>query len=334
MRTLKIGLIGLGFWPREAYVPILKKLDTVEVTAVSARSESTRQFAREQFGEELKTYADYRDLLADEAVEAVMIALPHSMYTQVLPTALAADKHVFCEPPLSHVPGDIADMLALIEASAKVVQFDLELRYLPAMAAVKRLLESGRIGRPMMAKVRLHCDWRRGIAEAQNENEREGFFPWVSCWYLDLLDCVFPQPPARATVTGGYAQADHMMDHGFATLEFVGGGIGQYEFFLLGGKEISIGLDILAGDGEIQVDIPSGKWQWRKTNQPFTQEHNPASEPVHGFQGMRESIAGFVDAALQDKQVLADVDVARRVHAGMVACMLSERAGHTVEVGR
>ncbi len=334
MKSLKIGIIGLGFWPREAYVPILKSLDTARVVAVSARSESTRKFACEQFGDELQTYADYRDLLADESVEAVMIALPHTLYTEVLPAALAADKHVFCEPPLSHVPGDIANMLAAIEASTKVVQLDLELRYLPVMAAVKRLLESGQIGRPMMAKVRLHCDWRRGITEEQNENEREGFFPWVSCWYLDLLDCVFPQPPARATVTGNYAQAQHMMDHGFATLEFAGGGIGQYEFFLLGSKEVSIGLDILTSDGEIQVDIPSGKWQWRKTNEPFQQEHDPASEPAHGFQGMRESIAGFVNAALQGEQVLANIDVARRIHAGMVACMLSERAGHTVEVGR
>ncbi|MBN2292784.1 MAG: Gfo/Idh/MocA family oxidoreductase [Pirellulales bacterium] len=334
MKTLKFGLIGLGFWPREAYVPILRELDTAEVVAVSAASEATRQFACEQFGESLKTYPDYHDLLADDAVEAVMLALPHALYPQALPAALASGKHVFCEPPLSHIPAEIANMLALMDASTKVVQLDLELRYLPVVEAVKNLLDSGSVGRPLMSKVRLACDWRRGVIEKQNENENEGFFPWVAAWYLDLLDCVFSQPPARASVTGDYAAAAHMMDHGFATLEFDGGGIGQFEFFLLGSKEVSITLDILAEGGEIQADIPSGKWQWRKTNEPFQQEHNPASLPAHGFEGMRECITSFVDAALNNTPVLADVDVARRIHAGIVACMLSERAGHTVEVGR
>ncbi len=334
MQTLKIGLIGLGKWPRQAYIPILKQLDTARVVAVSAASDSTRQFARRQFGEELETYADYRHLLANDAIDAVMLALPHSLYAQVLPAAVAADKHVFCEPPLSHKPAEIANMLALMEASAKVVQLDLELRYLPVVAAVRRLLESGRLGHPMTAKVRLLCDWRRGITEEQNENERQGFFPWVSPWYIDLLDCIFSQPPLRASVSGGYAGADHMMDHGFATLEFHGGGIGQYEFFLLGSKQSSISLDIYASDGEIHVDITSGKWQWRKTNEPSVQEHHPAWQPSHGFRGMVECIEGFVDAALQDKPVLADIDVARRIHAGMVACMISERSGQTVEVGK
>ena len=333
MKTLRIGIIGLGYWPRQAYIPILKQLDRARVVAVAAPSNSTRQFALEQFGDELKIYADYHDLLADDSIDAVMLALPHSLYAQALPAALAADKHVFCEPPLSHKPAEIANMLALMEASTKVAQLDLELRYLPVVAAVRRLLEGGRVGRPMMARVRLLCDWRRGITEEQNENEREGLFPWLSPWYLDLLDCIFPQSPVRASVTGAYAGADHLMDHGFATLEFAGGGIGQYEFFLLGSNEISISLDILTSDGEIQVDIPSGKWQWRKTNEPIVQEHDPASQPAYGFVGMRECIEGFVDAALQDKPVLADTDVARRIHAGMFACMLSERARHTVEVG-
>ena len=325
MKTLKIGLIGLGEWPRQAYIPILKELDTVEVVAVAASSSATRQFAREQFGDGLKTHADYQDLLADESVEAVMLALPNTLHAEALPAAIASGKHVFCEPPLSHLPEEITNILAAMDDCRQIVQLDLELRYLPMIAAVERLLKSGRIGTPLMAKVQLCCDWRRDSDGQQNANERQGFFPWLSCWYLDMLDCVFPASPLRARVTGAYSCGGSLMDHGFATLEFSGGGIGQYEFFLLGGKTTTINLSVFASDGEIEADIVSGDWSWRKTNGPLHQEHHPASQPAYGFQGMRECIAAFADAALEGKPVLADVHVARRIHAGMVACMMSER---------
>ena len=334
MKTLKIGLVGLGQWPRQAYIPVLKELATAQVVAVAASSSATRQFACEQFGEGLKTYGDYRDLLADDSVEAVMLALPNTLHAESLPAAIASCKHIFVEPPLAHKSEEISSILDSMEAYRQVVQLDLELRYLPVIAAIKRLLESGEIGKPLMAKTRLCGDWRRGSDGRQNANERQGFFPWLACWYLDLLDCVFPTPPVRASVTGAYSCGGSLMDHGFATLDFSGGGIGQYEFFLLGSETVSISLSVFASDGEIEADLVSSDWSWRKTNGPLHQKHSPASQPVHGFRGMRECILGFIDAALEGKPVLADVHVARRIHAGMVACMLAERTRQSIVIDK
>ena len=62
MNPVKLGLIGLGEWPRQAYVPVLKELDTVRVCAVAAQSSATQEYAREQFGSQTAVYDDYRDL--------------------------------------------------------------------------------------------------------------------------------------------------------------------------------------------------------------------------------------------------------------------------------
>lgn len=332
MKTLKIGLIGLGEWPRRAYVPALKELDTAEVAAVAARSVETRQYAREQFGDGLKTYADYGELLADESIEAVMLALPNTLHSQAIKDALASGKHIFCEPPLAHDAEEIAGIVNIMETCRQAVQLNLELRYLPVIAAVKRLLDSGEVGQPMMSKVRLLCNWRRGVQGQQNDNERRGFFPWLSCWYLDLLDCVFPAMPLRASVSGAYASGGSLMDHGFATLEYCGGGIGQFEFFLLGSDSLSITLEIFTTDGEISADIVSGNLSWRKTGSPRQCESHPAASPAYGFEGMRECIEAFVDAALAGNPLPANARLARRIHAGMTACMVAEESKQTVVV--
>ena len=91
MTTLKVGLAGLGEWARNAYVPILQELcaaGQVEITAVSARSEATRQVARELLGPDVQLYADYSELLQDTTVEAVFLALPNALHSQAIEAAL------------------------------------------------------------------------------------------------------------------------------------------------------------------------------------------------------------------------------------------------------
>ena len=69
MGAIRLGLIGLGAWAREAYVPVLKELADVDVCAVAAKSEATRTFAREQFGDDIALYDNYAALLQDKNVE-------------------------------------------------------------------------------------------------------------------------------------------------------------------------------------------------------------------------------------------------------------------------
>ena len=155
---INVGLIGFGKWARQAYVPLLGELPQVRVTAISARSQATRSLAKQTFGAETKTFADYHDLLDDSTVDAVLIALPNSFHATVLQAAATSGKHLFFEPPVAEDAETATYVLDALTASQCVVQADLELRYLPVMDDVLRLLQSGTIGEPLMAKIRLWCD--------------------------------------------------------------------------------------------------------------------------------------------------------------------------------
>jgi predicted dehydrogenase len=313
-------------------VPILKGLDRVEVAAVAAKSEATRQYAREQFGEGVTLFADYRELLRDAHIEAVTLALPNAIHAEVLGEAVGSGKHVFYEPPIAHSGEAISRILGAMRASGRIMCPDLELRHVPAVRALGERLRAGAIGDPLTVSVKLWCNWGYGGGKWNCSPEEEGFFPWLGCWYLDLLDYVFAAAPERATVTGGYAANGQLLDHGWASLEYPAGRIGRFEFNLVAVDGLDARLKVLGSTGEAEVDVIGGGLRWRGADKAWHEANHPASEPVCGFVGMRECLNAFVDAVRSGGAVEADIEVAGRVHAAMLACAESEAARATVDV--
>lgn len=332
MSHVRLGLIGLGEWPRRAYLPILKDLDGVEACAVAAKSSATRQYAREQFGEQVVVYADYRDLLKDTVIEAVTLALPNSIHEEALDAAVSSGKHLFYEPPIAHSPEAIVRILDAMAASNRVIQPDLELRYLPVIRALRECLSTGVIGSPLMASVSLRCNWGHNGGLWNDNPADQGLFPGLGCWYLDLLDCVFAVPPERATVTGGYAANGRLMDHGWSSLEYPAGRIGRFEFNLIAVDEREVGLRVLGDGGEANVDVIRGILRWRQPLGGWHEATHPASEPVCGFVGMRECLRAFVESVRTGTPPEANLGVAHRVHAAMLTCAQAEAARTTVNV--
>jgi predicted dehydrogenase len=331
MKPVRLGLIGLGEWPRQAYLPVLKESrESVEVCAVAGRSSATREYVREQLGEEVLVYADYRDLLNDPAIEAVTLAVPNPMHREALEAAVASGKHVFYEPPIAHSPESIARLLGAMAASDRVIQPDLELRYLPVIDALGDLIGTGPIGEPRMASVRLWCNWGYGGGRWSYNPQQEGFFPWLGCWYLDLLDCVFAAAPERATVTGGHASNGRLMDHGWASLEYPAGRIGRFEFNLVAVAGLEVGLSVLGSSGEADADLIRGGLRWCGPDGAWHEALHPAFQPACGFVGMRECLNGFLQSVRTRRPPKAGVEVARRVHAAMLACADAEASRSAV----
>lgn len=315
--NVRIGLIGFGNWVRTSYVPILKTVEGVDVVAVSARSAASQQAAAQMLGGDVKPYADWRDMLADDAIDAVMIALPAALHAQVTSAAAKTGKHVFFEPPLGRDRAECDSVMAALEQSSRVIQCDLELRYVPAVREARRLLDTGAFGDVLMAKITHWCDWSKTFgAEAGDE----GFFLWLGCWYLDTLDVVFGEAPTRAHVAGGYHVSEHLFDYGYAALGYPNG-LGVYELNLVAAAGTVIELHITATGGEIAVDIANGLCRHRNTGEDAWQQvEAPAIQPAHGFVGMAESIRDFFDAIRDGRAPIANLDVIQRVHEAALLC--------------
>ena len=140
---LRVGVIGCGEVTQIIHLPALHELrELFTVTALCDVSPSVLA-ALGAMHPGSRRYTDYRKLLADPAVDVVLVANPDAYHAEAVTTAIAAGKHVLLEKPIAVTIAD-ADAMIAAESKAKVtVQVGYMRRYAPAyveaVAAVARL---------------------------------------------------------------------------------------------------------------------------------------------------------------------------------------------------
>lgn len=107
---IRIGIVGAGNNTRNRHVPGFRAIDGVELTAVvNSTPESTRR-AADEFGIP-HTCGDWRELVARDDVDAVLIGTWPYLHCDVTCAALAAGKHVLCEARMARGAGEARRML-------------------------------------------------------------------------------------------------------------------------------------------------------------------------------------------------------------------------------
>jgi len=104
---------------------------------------------------EVKTYVDYRKLLENKDIDAVVIATPNHTHTLIALSALAAGKHVYVEKPVCHNPGEGLALLKAADYAAKkglVLQHGMQRRSDLGWAAAMEFVASGAIGKMVLSR--------------------------------------------------------------------------------------------------------------------------------------------------------------------------------------
>jgi hypothetical protein len=129
---LGIGVIGGGLVAQAVHLPTLALLDRhFSLEAIADPSERVREAARSRH-RVARGYADWRDLLADRALDAVAVCSPTGTHAEIVVAALQAGLHVFVEKPLSVTVSDAELICLLTEQVGRVVQVGYMKRYDPA----------------------------------------------------------------------------------------------------------------------------------------------------------------------------------------------------------
>ena len=93
-----------------------------------------------------KTYVDYRELLADKEVEAVVIATPEHLHHRMLLDAIAAGKNVYVEKPLAHTLEEAQEIMRAVAQSKSVIQVGTQNRSNSLYQMAKTMIAQGMIG--------------------------------------------------------------------------------------------------------------------------------------------------------------------------------------------
>lgn len=151
-KPLAIGIIGTGGMGTRHAINIHTAVPGARVAAVYDLDPARAAQAAEASGGGA-VFDDPRRLIADPAVDAVLIAAPDPAHAELTLACLAAEKPVLCEKPLAT---EVDDALRVVEAEVRAgrrtVGVGFMRRFDPAHVAIRDLAHSGAIGAPLLCK--------------------------------------------------------------------------------------------------------------------------------------------------------------------------------------
>ena len=152
---VRIGILGCGPIAQLAHLESVQKGRNLSLAAVCDRDEELANRFGRQFGAD-SIHTDYDELLADDTVEAVVIATSDAFHVPAARQAIAAGKHVFCEKPLGVSVDEVEDLRVDVEASGLTFQVGHMLRFDPGVQSARAFIveEMGE----MVALKAWYCD--------------------------------------------------------------------------------------------------------------------------------------------------------------------------------
>lgn len=169
---VKCGVIGLGTWGREI-IATLSRLKTAQVTAICDTYPASVKRARNS-APAAKDVDDYRKMLDDKEVQAVIVATPTHQHREIAIAALQAGKHVYCEAPLANNVEDArAIALAAKAANKQVFQAGLQMRADSQRRFLLDFIRAGASGKAVMAHAQWHKKQSWRMTSPNPDRERE-----------------------------------------------------------------------------------------------------------------------------------------------------------------
>lgn len=153
---LRLGFLGVGSRGHALLAAALQASDPgngVEIAAVCDVYDSHRQSAvqtvKTATGRTPSSTVEYRDLLADETINAVVVATPDHWHARMALDALRAGKHVYCEKPMTRTVAEAVELLRAWQSSKLVMQIGVQCTQLPVWKAINQFICDGRLGKIM-----------------------------------------------------------------------------------------------------------------------------------------------------------------------------------------
>jgi predicted dehydrogenase len=172
---VRVGFIGVGNRGDQVLSAFLAHKDC-EVTAVCDIYPPYREFAAKKIGTQPALYHDYRQMLDDKTLDAVVICTPDHWHALQTIHACQANKDVYVEKPLSLTVVEGRKMVEAARKHRRVVQVGIQRLSSALGREVAEFIRSGGIGRVMVARAfHIQNEWPQGIGSPPDSEPPPGF---------------------------------------------------------------------------------------------------------------------------------------------------------------
>ncbi|GIZ09750.1 Gfo/Idh/MocA family protein [Flavobacterium sp. UMI-01] len=211
--TVNIGIIGTGD-RGTGMISNINKIPKFNVGAccdvLPFRLENGLKAAKSK----AKAYTDYRKLLDNKDIDAILVATPFSMHSQIAIDALDAGKHVYCEKTMAKGFDGIQQLVTKVNQSKTIFQTGHQYHSSRLYTHVVELIKSGKIGTVTAFECQWnrHGNWRRPVPSPELEKQinwrmyREfsgGLVAELCSHQIDFANWVLGETPNQVMGTGG-----------------------------------------------------------------------------------------------------------------------------------
>lgn len=356
MRKIKTAIIGSGK-VAHYHAQVLKNIQESDFIAVYSRDINKAKVFADKYG--VKAYSNIEEMILKSGIEAVVICTPHPAHAEAAIAAANAGAHILVEKPLASSLEDCDAMLKAAEKNGVTLGVICQRRFYPAVQRMKRAIEDGKIGKPILGTVNM-LGWRD---EAYYRSD-----PWRGSWKGEGGGVLVNQAPHQLDLLqwfmgpidelfGYWSNLNHnyieVEDSAVAVVKFRNGGIGNIivsnsvnpalfgKVHVHGENGASIGVQtdggqmFIAGVTSITEPPVNDLWtvkgeehlleEWKQEDTEFFNKIDPM---IYFFE---RQIEDFLRAIINGTKPLIDEEDARRTVEIFTAIYRSSRDGKPVK---
>tara|TARA_R110002049_G_scaffold3340_1_gene25678 strand:+ start:3107 stop:4264 length:1158 start_codon:yes stop_codon:yes gene_type:complete len=213
LNTINIGVIGTGD-RGGGLTSIINSIENINVSASSDILPFRLEKGVSKANSNPKAYIDYRKLLDDKTIEAVIIATPFNTHSKIAMDALDAGKHVYCEKTLAKGYDGIDSLLKKEKGSDRIFQTGHQYHSSRLYTHVVELIKQGKVGKisAFECQWNRHGNWRRPVPDPKFEKAINwrmykefsgGLTAELSSHQIDFVNWVLDATPDQVVGVGG-----------------------------------------------------------------------------------------------------------------------------------
>jgi predicted dehydrogenase len=152
-KQIRVGIVGASAqksWAHLSHVPAINGLSGLKLAAVATRNEQSARKSAAAFGAD-RWFSDPLAMINDDQVDVITISVRVPAHRELVLAALSAGKAVYCEAPLGRTVAEAEEMANAVGSLHTAI--GLQGRLNPAVRRAAELLSSGKIGRPLNARI-------------------------------------------------------------------------------------------------------------------------------------------------------------------------------------
>ena len=266
--TIRYGLIGSGMMGQE-HIRNINLLGGCEVAAVADPDEGMRALSVQTSGGTAKPYSDYKEMISEGDLDALVIVSPNDTHHAILMDILETPLPILCEKPLCTTSAHCREVLAKAENRFAPVWVAMEYRYMPPVQRLLAEIGKGATGTPRMMAIREHrFPFLQKVGDWNRFNVRTGgTLVEKCCHFWDLMRLTLESDPVRVFASAA-ADVNHrderydgkkpdIIDNAFVTVEFENGARGMLDLCMFAeGSYWQEVISVTGEKGRVDAKVP------------------------------------------------------------------------------